>query len=123
MISYAILLCLALALNASDRRMLALTLVVGAGIFASVPDEYFYLVCILGEAGIALLAFLLRARASGPIVKISTLLMAFHVLGWLLNGYPVSSPYHIMVQICEHAELAMCILLSNTFTRKVYHAT
>lgn len=119
MTSYAILLCFALALNASDRRMLALALVVGAGIFAPVPTEYFYLVCILGEATIALIAFLLSARASGTIIKISTLLIMFHALGWLLNGYPVSSPYHLMVQICEHAELAMCILLSNTFTGKV----
>lgn len=122
MISYAILLCFALALNASDRRMLALTVLVGAGIFAPVPAANFYLICILAEALIALIALRLATRASGPIVKISTLLVAFHALGWLLDGYPITSPYHIMVQICEHAELAMCILLSNPTLRKVQHA-
>ncbi len=119
--SYAILLCLALALNADDRRMLALTFVVGAGIFAPVPAEYFYLICILGEILIALAALRIHARGSRPISQISFLLVAFHLLGWLLNGYPISSPYHVMVKVCEHAELIMCILLSSTFTRKPRH--
>jgi len=121
MTSYAILLCLALALNTDDRRMLALTLLVGAGIFASVPDNHFYLFCMLGEILIALGAYWLNTRATPPIIGISALLLTFHSLGWLFNGYPTASPYHLMVQICEHAELAMCILLSTKITRKVPH--
>jgi hypothetical protein len=122
MISYAVLLCLALVLNVGDRRMLVLTALVGAGVFAPVPAPHFYLICMLGEALIALAAHRIAARASRPVVQISTILVAFHALGWWLNGYPVSSPYHVMVQICEHAELAMCILLSNKFTREVHYA-
>ncbi len=122
MTSYAVLLCVALALNISDRRMRALTVVVGIGIFAPVPGPNFYLICMLGEMLIALVAWRLDARASGVVVRISTLLVAFHALGWWLNGYPVTSPYHIMVQICEHAELIMCALLSNPITRKAYYA-
>ena len=121
MTSYAILLCLALALNISDRRMLALAIVLGTGIFAAVPAANFYLICALGEVLIALIAYRLQARASWPVVQISSVLVVFHFLGWLFDGYPPSSPYHSMVQVCEHAELLMCILLSKPFTRKVPH--
>ena len=121
MTTYAVLLCLALALNTSDRRMLALTVAVGVGIFVPVPGANFYLFCMLGEMLIALVAGRLNARASGPVMQISSILVVFHALGWWLNGYPSNSPYHLMVQICEHGELVMCILLSNPFTRKGRH--
>ncbi len=121
MISYAVLLALAIAINAGDMRMLALSAVIGAGIFAPVPAENFYLICALGEILIALLAYRFQANASRFIIRISTLLVASHGLGWWLNGYPASSPYHFIVKISEHAELLACILLSNPVIKKMNH--
>lgn len=121
MTSYALLLCLALALNASDRQMLALVLVIGAGIFFPVPDAGFYLVCMLIEALVALLALQIDAQASALVVRMSAMLFAFHGLGWALNGYPPASPYHMGVKLLEHAELAACILLSKPIVKRCSH--
>lgn len=120
MASYAILLALALSFNLGNVRMLALTLIVGAGIFAPVPDAQFYLICALGEALIGLLAYRIAADASLIVVRISAVLVLFHVLGDLLNGYPPTSPYHLLVRICEHAELLACIILSRPFTKRLH---
>lgn len=118
MLSYAVLLAVALVLNLRDRKMLTLTALVGVGVFAQVPDAYFYLVCALGELLIALIAIYIAAPASGMIVRISTVLVGCHFLGYLLNGYPQTSPYHILVKLCEHAEIGACILFSRALTRK-----
>lgn len=118
MTSYAVLALIATVFNLRDRKMLALTALVTAGIFAPVPAANFYLVCALGEALIGLLAFRIGAAASRPVWRISALLVLFHGLGYLLNGYPPASPYHIIVQICEHAELVVCILLSGPITKR-----
>lgn len=123
MLSYAILLAIALALNLRDKKMLALTSLVGAGIFAPVPDTYFYLVCALGEALIAMVALRIAAPASRVVFRISLLLVCFHFLGYWLNGYPPGSPYHILVKMSEHSELLACILLSNIFTKRFRHAS
>ena len=118
MTSYAILAIIATMLNVCDKKMLALTAIVTAGIFAPVPDANFYLICALGEALIGLLAYRINAAASRPIWRISILLMVFHGLGYLTNGYPLSSPYHIVVRICEHTELVACILFSGLITKR-----
>jgi hypothetical protein len=118
MIWYGILLSAALAMNMRDWRMLTLSAVVGAGIFMPIPDAYFYLICSIVEAGVALVAILLNARASRPVVRVSLLLAIFHGLGWWFNGYPPESPYHYMVPICEYTELVMCILLSRPFPQR-----
>lgn len=102
--------------------MLALSAVIGCGVFLPVPASYFYLVCALGEALIALLALQLKTPASMFVVRVSLLLMAFHFLGWLLNGYPATSPYHLLVRICEHAELLSCIALSKPILKRFSHA-
>jgi hypothetical protein len=98
--------------------MLCLSALVTAGIFAPVPAANFYLVCALGEVLIGLLAFRIRAAASRPVLRISALLVIFHGLGYVLNGFPVNSPYHIVVRICEHAELLACIALSGPILKR-----
>lgn len=113
MTSYAILLLAALLLNAGDMRMLALALVVGAGIFFPVPDALFYLVCMLVELLVALLAIRIDAQASALVVRMSAMLFVFHGLGWTLDGYPVASPYHAAVKFLEHAELVLCCFFSR----------
>ena len=122
MIGYGILLAIALALNVRDSRMLALCAVVGAGIFFPVPDAYFYLICAMIEALIALLAIRISASASKPVARISMLLIIFHGLGWLLNGFPPESPYHALVKISEHAEILACIILSRYFLKRTNDA-
>ena len=102
-----------------DPRMLALTALVSAGIFVPVPASNFYLFCALGEATIGITAWLIGGCAAArPVWRISALLVAFHGLGFMLNGYAPSSPYHIIVRICEHAELLACILLSSPIIKR-----
>ncbi len=121
MLSYAILLVVALALNIHDRKMLALTVVVGAGIFAPIPAPMFYLVCMLVEILVALLALRIDAQASALVVRMSAMLFVFHGLGWALDGYPVASPYHLGVKLLEHAELVACVLFSNPILKRSSH--
>lgn len=122
MISYAALLSLALLFNARDIRMLALSAMLGVGIFLPIPPVHFYLICALGEALIGLIAIRLVTPASLFIARVSLLLMAFHFMGWLLDGYPLSSPYHFLVRICEHAELLSCIALSKPILKRFDYA-
>jgi hypothetical protein len=116
--SYGILLCIALLLNINNKKMLLLILAIGVGIFIPIPDENFYFVCIMVEIFVALIAYRTNLCISYIIIRLSILLIVFHILGFLLDGYPVSSPYHILVKISEHAEIIVCILFSNTFIKK-----
>jgi hypothetical protein len=115
---YQFLLGIGLALNLGNKKMLTLTAIVGVGVFVPVPDANFYLLCVLGEILIGLLAYRLDAYASDVIVGISALLAMFHVAAFFFDGYPAASPYHILVKISEHAELLACILLSQKFMEK-----
>lgn len=119
MISYAALLLLAIAFNLGDWKMLALSCVIGAGIFYSIPPENFYITCAIGEAIIAGVAYFLQTNASKIIIRISIFLITFHLLGLRLDGYPAGSPYHLLVKVFEHAELLVCILLSNPIIKKM----
>lgn len=122
MISYAVLALIAMVINLRDLRMLALTLFVTADIFSPIPAMNFYLICALVDALNGLLAYRIGAAASKPIWRISCLLVVFHGIGYFWNGYPINSPYHIVVQICEHTELLACILLSGLITKRLNNA-
>jgi len=121
MIGYAVVLCVALMLNTRDSKMLALTLLVAAGIFAPIPDAYFYLVCMLIELLIALVAYKIAAPASQMIVQVSSLLIVFHAIGWWLDGYPENSPYHAGVKCLEYAELVLCCFFSRPILARLQH--
>lgn len=121
MTSYAIIFALALALNARDARMLALSVVVACGIFVPIPDESFYLMCMGAEAVVAFVAHRINAPASAMIVRLSVLLCCLHALGWILNGYPPASPYHASVKFLEHAELILCCLFSRPIYKRCFH--
>lgn len=125
MSSYLVLAVLAVILNIDEDnpRMMYLALVVSLGVFAPVPDANFYLVCGLGEVLICMFAFCLNTRASPLICWLSIILGMFHYLGYELNGYPPNSPYHLLVRICEHAELAICIICSNTIIGRSHHVS
>jgi hypothetical protein len=122
MISHVIMLNLALLLNFGNPKMTALTAVVGAGVFAPVPDANFYFLCVLGDLLIGLIALKLNTLASRAVSRIAVVLVVLHILGWILNGYPANSPYHLLVRISEHAELFACILFSHQFMKKARNA-
>lgn len=120
--AYPLLVAVALLANLRDARRLALAAVVGAGVMVPVPAANFYLICALGEILIALIALNLDVAATRPIVRISTLLVSCHAMGYLFNGYPLLSPYHLAVKLCEHAELLVCIWFSPPLTRRFTRA-
>ena len=119
---YAIFLAAALLVNIGNQRMTLLSLAVGTGIFMPIQDGGFYFICSAVEVAVALSAVLLRADASKPVLRISGILITLHMLGWWLNGYPPASPYHILVKLCEHAELLACIVLSKPMMKRLHHA-
>lgn len=113
---------LAFLINATNRRMLALTLVVSASIYVPVPRhtyEAFYIFCIASESAVAGVAWLLRAEASTAIIVLCALLNLAHVTALQLDGFPPFSPYRLIVPIFEHAQIIACIILSNTLAPKL----
>ena len=125
MTSYFILLLIAGALNiaVSDRRMVMLCAVVGFGISVPIPDHNFYAWCAVVEVFVMACALALNTAASRPVVALSLSLCAFHYLGYKFNGYPPDSPYHFLVKITEHAELAACALFSKPLMGRLKHAS
>lgn len=112
---YAVMLVLALVLNGRDRRMLALTAVIGVSVFIPVPRATafeFYSFCMAAELVVALLAWRLDAKASELIISFCIVLELTHIMGYILDGYPPLSSYRIMVPILETAQLAACIAMS-----------
>lgn len=120
--AYAALFTVGLYLNRGDRRMLLLTLVVGASVFIAVPRHsafIFYTFCILADLLAAILAITLRARASELVVSICVALEAVHVMGYILDGYPPLSSYRILVPILESAQLVACVCMSSALYRRL----
>lgn len=104
-----------LVLNLQDRRMLALTVMVGAIIFAPMPDataEQFYVACILAEIAIGLCALAIRNSAGVMVAEVCALLVITHAMGYALDGSPPFSPYRVIVKILEVSQLVVCVALS-----------
>jgi len=116
MIVSLFLLAVALIVNASDKKMLALCLAVSAGVFLPMPKtswELFYISCIGLEICVAYIAWRLRCAASNPIVLLSAILVICHAAGMALDGYPALSAYRILIPVLEKTEFVFCILLSS----------
>lgn len=110
-----VLLAAGLILNCADRRMLALTALVGASIFLPVPREtaeQFYLFCIVAETAIGLAAVALRNSAGVLIAETCALLVVAHIMGYALDGHPPFSPYRVIVKLLEVSQLVACVALS-----------
>lgn len=115
LIACGVLLATGLFVNRSDRRMLALTALVGVSIFIPVPREtaeQFYLFCAAAELTVAFSAYALRARAAGAIVDLCVLLVIVHAMGYAMDGSPPFSPYRGIVKLLEIMQLVSCIALS-----------
>lgn len=113
--AYLALLVLALWLNRRDKRMLALTLAIGASLFVIAPTEWpdFYIFCGLSELTIALVALRLKAAASAPIILLATLMAFTQYLGYKLDGSLPFSQYGAALDLLETSEILCCILLSS----------
>ena len=118
MMAYALLLCLGLWSNRLDARHLALTFIVGAGVFLPLPDfsntpKLFYLSCLAGELCI-MLAALRRFDCMGQVITyLSILLCICHVVGFFIGPQPHLSPYRVVVPLLEYAELVTCAITSK----------
>ena len=115
LIACGVMLLIALAVNLSDRRMLALTFVVGVAFFLPAPRdtaEHFYVFCIAAECAVALLALTIRADGSILVAEVCALLVITHLLGYSLDGSPPFSPYRVIVKLLEFSQIAACAALS-----------
>jgi hypothetical protein len=113
--AYAILLGLGVYLNRHDRRMLALTFVIGVSVFLPVPRQTafaFYTFCIIAELLVALIAWRLNTRATELVIGICAVLVLAHVMGYILNGHPSLSSYRVIVPLLESAQLLTCVCMS-----------
>ena len=113
------LLATAVVLNMQDRRMLALTLAVGASVFLPVPSHtqlQFYGTCITVELVIAAFAVFYQSRATGLIFYCCIALIASHLMGWVTDGSTPFSPYRVIVKLLECAQLLACVASSPVLT-------
>lgn len=119
LVACGILLAVATVLNLTDRRMLALTLLVGATIFLPVPSHsqlQFYGTCIIAELCVATFAVFYSSRASSLILYCCAGLIVSHFMGWVIDGSAPFSPYRYIVKVLEFSQLAACVALSPVLT-------
>lgn len=118
---HSILLTIALILNWGDRKAICLVLVIGFSLVVPVNQfthrSNFYLVCGLFEILFALMAFRIDTRASGFIIMMCIMLLAFHMVGWQTGGHKPDSPYRLLAKIAEYAEIISCIVFAQPIMR------
>lgn len=107
-----VLIVAAVFLNRKDRRMLALSLMIGFSILVPVgrytTRAEFCTICITADVLLGLLAFYLNTRASNFVLIVSAILCTLHVAGWWYGGWLPESPYKILEPACEYAEILAC---------------
>lgn len=116
--SYAILLGAGIIANVRDWRMLVLTLIIGANVFAPIPSSSaieFYSYCVLAELCVIVGAVFLSTKSSLLVIEIAIVLIVLHVMAYHINGNPPLSPYRVLVKLCEYAQLCTCIFFSKGF--------
>jgi hypothetical protein len=115
---YALLLCVGLWINRREAKMLALTIIVSAGIFLPIPHEPYpdiwFLRCIIVELVVIFAAIELKCRASETISYLGTLLIGCHLLGWYAWGQGQDIEYRSIEPVLEYAEQITCLLFSSS---------
>lgn len=118
------LLLIALALNVRDIKMLALILVVAAGIFVPighVDHEWeWFLRCFVVEIIVATISYILNCRATNTIIALSGFLMIAHVVGGIIycSSLPIEYSYPVIVPTLETLEIVALSIFSQTFIKK-----
>lgn len=116
--SYAILLGAGIIANLRDWRMLVLTLVIGANVFAPIPNHtamMFYSYCVIAEVCVIIAAVFMSTKSSLFVIEIAIVLIVLHVMAYYIDGHPPLSPYRVLVKLCEYAQLCTCIFFSKGF--------
>lgn len=108
--------------------MLALTLLVGASIFASPPMDsrlHFYLFCIMVELAVLLFALGCKCEASTAIAYICGGMIVAHLGGFFLRGGLILSPYQLIIKLLEFSQLLSLVALSPVIVKfgRAKHAT
>lgn len=109
------LLAAGLMLNITDRRLLLLTAVVGAGFFWPPPAQSavaFYSFCIAVEIAVGITALKIDRRSGAWVADIAVLLVIAHIMGYALDGSLAFSPYRVIVKILEASQILVCVILS-----------
>lgn len=126
-IGWSILLGLALLINLSDRKMLALTFIVAAGFFSPVPQtswQEFYMYCMLTEACVFIAAYNVKCYERYAIMLLAFLLFVCHAMGYWKDGYPAFSPYRSLVPMIEYMQIIACIIFSQPIrSRLINHGS
>jgi hypothetical protein len=108
-------LAIALVVNLRDRRMLALTALVGVSIFLPVPSftqAQFYGTCILAELLVASLWSFSGSRGNNLMSFLCFLMIICHFGGWILDGSSPFSPYRLIIKCLEFSQILTCVALS-----------
>jgi hypothetical protein len=122
------ILFIAIYLNRKDSRMLSLSFVIGASIFASPPMDSrvaFYLFCIMAELAVLMFALSYKCRASSTIAYICAVMIVAHIGGFVLKGGLPLSPYQVIIKFLEFSQLTALVALSPVLrpTLRNRHAT
>ena len=116
-----VLIVAAIFLNRKDRKMLALSLVIGLSILAPVGHftnkAEFCTICIASDFLLGVLAIYLDTSASAVVLIMSGALCAWHLAGWWYGGWLPDSPYHLLSQACEYIEISACCAFSARFAK------
>ena len=119
-----VLVFFSLALNVRDRNMLALTLVVTAGIFVPIgyieePWEWFFR-CICIELMVVSFSLIINCQASGIISFLSGMMVLCHFISgflYIFTDYKEYS-YNVIVPTIETLQIVSLCIFSKTFTER-----
>lgn len=106
---------LSLLLNCRDRRMFALTAMLGLFFFLPAPMDsqwQFYTYCIAAEVAVFFFALKLQSNASGAVMLLCIFLAISHIMAVSLGGYGIFNPYRLIVKILEFLQFSACVALS-----------
>ena len=119
-----VLVIFSLILNVRDKNMLALTLVVAAGIFIPIGyagDEWeWFFRCICVELMVISLSLIINCQASGIVSFMSGMLILCHLISGFLfvfTDYKEYS-YNVIVPTIETLQIVSLCIFSKTFTER-----
>lgn len=118
----AALMLIGVALNYPDRKMLLLTVTVGAGVLMPLlPTDsslFFYSQCLFIDLFVMLMAIVIKAgSASVYVAQFGLALSALHVTGMVVGPVAGVSLYNVSIPLFEISQLLTCLLMSEPCLR------
>jgi hypothetical protein len=102
--------------------MLALSLLVGASIFASPPMDsrtHFYVFCILVELAVLMFSLTYKCHVSSLMAYICGVMIISHIGGLVLGGGLPLSPYQLIIKFLEFSQIVSLMALSPVLRRTI----